>query len=164
MVVGYLHGLAPMDLHAWFEAYLDGRWYAFDATQDAPPRRPHRRRLWPRRRRRRLPHQLWPAADPGHAGLGRPEARGRWVAASTIHAGHVVTAPTVALMASVHRPANAPAPDAAAPDATTRDLISTNLQQHGFTPPPHAGEGWGGGKAARIRPVGTFSRTREKGD
>ncbi|WP_101927299.1 MULTISPECIES: transglutaminase family protein [Luteimonas] len=36
MVVGYLHGLEPMDLHAWFEAYLDGRWYTFDATQDAP--------------------------------------------------------------------------------------------------------------------------------
>jgi transglutaminase-like putative cysteine protease len=36
MVVGYLHGLEPMDLHAWFEAYVGGRWYSFDATQDAP--------------------------------------------------------------------------------------------------------------------------------
>jgi transglutaminase-like putative cysteine protease len=35
MAVGYLHGLAPMDLHAWFEAYVGGRWYTFDATQDA---------------------------------------------------------------------------------------------------------------------------------
>jgi transglutaminase-like putative cysteine protease len=33
MVVGYLHGLQPMDLHAWFEAYVGDRWYAFDATQ-----------------------------------------------------------------------------------------------------------------------------------
>jgi transglutaminase-like putative cysteine protease len=33
MVVGYLYGLQPMDLHAWFEAYLGGRWYTFDATQ-----------------------------------------------------------------------------------------------------------------------------------
>lgn len=33
MVVGYLHGLVPMDLHAWFEAYVGGRWYAFDPTQ-----------------------------------------------------------------------------------------------------------------------------------
>ena len=32
-VVGYLHGLEPMDLHAWFEAYIGGRWYTFDATQ-----------------------------------------------------------------------------------------------------------------------------------
>lgn len=33
MVAGYLHNLEPMDLHAWFEAYVDDRWYAFDATQ-----------------------------------------------------------------------------------------------------------------------------------
>ena len=36
MVVGYLYQLEPMDLHAWFEAYLGGRWYSFDATQPKP--------------------------------------------------------------------------------------------------------------------------------
>ena len=36
MVVGYLETLEPMDLHAWFEAYIGGRWYAFDPTQDNP--------------------------------------------------------------------------------------------------------------------------------
>lgn len=36
MVVGYLYRLDPMDLHAWFEAYLGGRWYTFDATQREP--------------------------------------------------------------------------------------------------------------------------------
>ena len=36
MVVGYLHRLDPMDLHAWFEAFLDGRWFVFDATQSEP--------------------------------------------------------------------------------------------------------------------------------
>jgi len=36
MVVGYLHGLKPMDLHAWFEAYVGGRWYSFDPTQSQP--------------------------------------------------------------------------------------------------------------------------------
>lgn len=35
-VAGYLHGLEPMDLHAWFEAWIDGRWYTFDATQPRP--------------------------------------------------------------------------------------------------------------------------------
>lgn len=35
MVVGYLHGLEPMELHAWFEAYIAGRWYTFDATQES---------------------------------------------------------------------------------------------------------------------------------
>ena len=36
MVVGYLHELKPMDLHAWFEAFVGGRWYTFDATQNEP--------------------------------------------------------------------------------------------------------------------------------
>ena len=36
MVVGYLHQLEPMDLHAWFEAFVGGRWYTFDATQAQP--------------------------------------------------------------------------------------------------------------------------------
>lgn len=35
LVVGYLFGLQPMDLHAWFEAYVGGRWYVFDPTQNA---------------------------------------------------------------------------------------------------------------------------------
>jgi len=33
MVVGYLHGLEPSDIHAWFEAYVGDRWYVFDPTQ-----------------------------------------------------------------------------------------------------------------------------------
>ena len=33
MVAGYLHRLDPMDLHAWFEAFVGGRWYTFDPTQ-----------------------------------------------------------------------------------------------------------------------------------
>ena len=36
MVVGYLYDLKPMDLHAWFEAYVGDKWYTFDATQDSP--------------------------------------------------------------------------------------------------------------------------------
>lgn len=35
VVVGYLHNLQPMDLHAWFEAYVGGRWYTFDPTQSS---------------------------------------------------------------------------------------------------------------------------------
>ena len=34
LVVGYLETLQPMDLHAWFEAYVGGRWYTFDPTQN----------------------------------------------------------------------------------------------------------------------------------
>jgi transglutaminase-like putative cysteine protease len=34
MVTGYLYGLDPMDLHAWFEAYVGGRWYTFDCSQE----------------------------------------------------------------------------------------------------------------------------------
>jgi transglutaminase-like putative cysteine protease len=36
MVVGYLYQLEPMDLHAWFEAFVGGRWYTFDGTQKTP--------------------------------------------------------------------------------------------------------------------------------
>ena len=36
MVVGYLYQLEPMDLHAWFEAFVGNRWYTFDATQQEP--------------------------------------------------------------------------------------------------------------------------------
>ena len=32
-VCGYLHQLDPMDLPAWFEVFVGGRWYAFDPTQ-----------------------------------------------------------------------------------------------------------------------------------
>jgi len=32
-VAGYLYRLEPMELHAWFEAYVGGRWFTFDATQ-----------------------------------------------------------------------------------------------------------------------------------
>ncbi|MFY7910224.1 MAG: transglutaminase family protein [Emticicia sp.] len=33
MVVGYLYELDPMDMHAWYEVYLENQWYTFDATQ-----------------------------------------------------------------------------------------------------------------------------------
>jgi len=36
MVVGYLYGLEPMDLHAWFEAYVGGQWFTFDGVQKQP--------------------------------------------------------------------------------------------------------------------------------
>jgi transglutaminase-like putative cysteine protease len=35
-VSGYCLGLEPPDFHAWFQAYLDGRWVAFDATERQP--------------------------------------------------------------------------------------------------------------------------------
>lgn len=33
MVVGYRYQLEPMDMHAWFEAFVGDRWYTFDAVQ-----------------------------------------------------------------------------------------------------------------------------------
>jgi transglutaminase-like putative cysteine protease len=33
MVVGFLYQLRPMDMHAWFEAFIGGRWFTFDATE-----------------------------------------------------------------------------------------------------------------------------------
>jgi transglutaminase-like putative cysteine protease len=38
LVVGYLLDLNPMDLHAWFEAYVGGRWYTFDAVGTGGPK------------------------------------------------------------------------------------------------------------------------------
>jgi len=35
-LVGYLHELDPMDMHAWYEVYLGDRWFTFDPTQDKP--------------------------------------------------------------------------------------------------------------------------------
>lgn len=32
LVVGYLHELEPMDIHAWFEAYVGGSWHTFDPS------------------------------------------------------------------------------------------------------------------------------------
>ncbi len=34
LVVGYLETLRPVDLHAWFEVFVGGRWYTFDPTQE----------------------------------------------------------------------------------------------------------------------------------
>lgn len=34
MVVGYTEKLVVPDIHAWFEAFVGGRWYVFDATHD----------------------------------------------------------------------------------------------------------------------------------
>jgi transglutaminase-like putative cysteine protease len=36
MVVGYLYNLEPMDLHAWFEAFVGGRWFTFDGVRKQP--------------------------------------------------------------------------------------------------------------------------------
>jgi transglutaminase-like putative cysteine protease len=36
MVVDYLYQLEQMDIHAWLEAFVGGRWYTFDATQSEP--------------------------------------------------------------------------------------------------------------------------------
>ena len=35
MVVGYLHGLEPMDLHAWYECFIGQRWLTFDPKEPA---------------------------------------------------------------------------------------------------------------------------------
>ena len=34
MVVGYAHKLAVPDIHAWFEAYVGWRWFAFDGSSE----------------------------------------------------------------------------------------------------------------------------------
>lgn len=39
ITAGYVHDLEPMDLHAWFEAWVGGRWHTFDPTQARPGNR-----------------------------------------------------------------------------------------------------------------------------
>ena len=34
MVVGYAQALKVQDIHAWFEAYVGGRWFVFDGTSE----------------------------------------------------------------------------------------------------------------------------------
>ncbi len=34
--IGVPYDPAPMDFSAWFEAYLGGRWYTFDARHNVP--------------------------------------------------------------------------------------------------------------------------------
>ncbi len=48
----------PMDFAAWFEAYLDGHWYTFDAAQQYSAHRTRVDRPRPRRRRRRHQQHL----------------------------------------------------------------------------------------------------------
>ncbi len=57
-----------MDLHAWFEAYVGGRWFTFDATQNEPQGQPRLGRLRPRRRRRRPGHPVRSVGDADHGG------------------------------------------------------------------------------------------------
>lgn len=38
LVVGYLYQLVPMDIHAWFEVYINGQWYTFDPTEQSLPK------------------------------------------------------------------------------------------------------------------------------
>ena len=35
LVVGYLQNLEPMDIHAWFEAFVGDKWYTFDPVGPA---------------------------------------------------------------------------------------------------------------------------------
>ena len=52
---------APMDFSAWFEVWLDGKWYTFDARHNDAAHRPDRSRPRPRCDRRAAAAQLWAA-------------------------------------------------------------------------------------------------------
>ena len=52
---------APMDFSAWFEVWLDGKWYTFDARHNMRAHRPRRGGARPRRDRRAAAAQLWAA-------------------------------------------------------------------------------------------------------
>ena len=59
MVVGYLEALEPMDLHAWFEAYIGNRWYTFDPVQPDLQERSRSHWLWSRCSRCCHLHPVW---------------------------------------------------------------------------------------------------------
>ena len=71
--IGIPPDAAPMDFSGWFQAYLSGQWYTFDARHNHPRigriLMAHR----PRRRRRRADHELWPD---GIAEVRRHQRRG----------------------------------------------------------------------------------------
>jgi Transglutaminase-like superfamily/Bacterial transglutaminase-like N-terminal region len=70
MVVGYLHGLELMDLHAWFEAFVGGRWFTFDGSAK-PSRQSDCYWLWARRGGCRLDIKLWSAGTHRNEGDSR---------------------------------------------------------------------------------------------
>ena len=49
---------APMDFSGWFQVYLSGQWYTFDARHNHPADRPHPDGHRARRRRRGADHEL----------------------------------------------------------------------------------------------------------
>ena len=57
-VGGYCLGLDPPDFHAYFQAFIDGRWVSFGRHRAPAPPRPDRHGDWPGRRRLRLEHVL----------------------------------------------------------------------------------------------------------
>jgi hypothetical protein len=76
-LVSYAYGLAPSDFHAVFEAYLERRWWLFDATRDA------RYRAialdWAKKNQALNPWFAWPWAVEARLSTN-PEQRNRAVA------------------------------------------------------------------------------------
>ena len=72
--IGVPRDPAPMDFSGWFQVYLSGQWYTFDARHNVPQGRPHPDGHRPRRRRRRADHELRPDG-PGE--VFRHQRRGR---------------------------------------------------------------------------------------
>ena len=56
--IGVPRDPAPMDFSGWFQVYLSGQWYTFDARHNVPADRPHPDGHRPRRRRRRADHEF----------------------------------------------------------------------------------------------------------
>ena len=65
----------PMDFAGWFEAWLDGRWYTFDAAEQRAAHRAHLDGARPRRRRCGHQHDV---RSQHPAGLQGVDGRGGW--------------------------------------------------------------------------------------